>query len=114
MPNQIGLAGGQPQKQTRFAPIYTGRWSSGLWTNRSPLRDANTSRQQERYSGPNGDALIDGLNTEITNRLTLARRPGNPVYDANSYNAVDSFYSFREFSPTTEQIQVMYSRPILL
>ena len=107
MPNQFGQSGGQPQKQTRSAPIYTGRWSSGLWTNRSPLRDGTTSRLQEKFYGSAGDALIDGLNIEITNRLTLARRPGNSVFDASGYANVDSFYSFRMFGPTSEQINVM-------
>jgi hypothetical protein len=107
MSNQLGLAGAQPQKPVRFSPIYTGRWSSGLWTNRSPLRDGNTSRIVEKFYGAAGDALIDGLNIEITNRLTLARRPGNPVFDANSYNAVGSFQSFRMFAPNQEQINVM-------
>lgn len=107
MPNLLGLAGASPQKQTRFAPIYTGRWSSGLWTNRSPLRDANTTRLTEKFYGAAGDALIAGLNTEITNRLTLARRPGNSVFDSNPWNAVDRFYDFRLFSSTSEQIKIM-------
>lgn len=107
MPNLLGLAGAQPQKPTRFAPIYNGRWNSGIWTNRSPLRDAATTRIVEKYYGAAGDALIAGSNTEITNRLTLARRPGNPVYDSNGYSAVDTFYSFRMFSQTQEQIDVM-------
>src|SRR5579864_823363 len=107
MSNNIGLNGGQPQKQTRFAPIYTGRWSSGFWSNRSPLRDANTNRLVEKFYGPAGDALIAGLNVEITNRLTLARRPGNSAFDSNSYSSVDRFEEFRLFGPTSEQINVM-------
>jgi hypothetical protein len=108
MPNNFGLAGAQPQKQTKFAPIYTGRWSSGIWTNRSPLRDANTSRLVEKFYGAAGDALIAGSNVEITNRLTLARRPGNSVFDTvNSYSNVQGFYDFRVFSSTDEDIQVM-------
>lgn len=107
MPNLLGLAGAQPQKQTRFAPIYNGRWSSGIWTNRSPLRDAATTRIVEKFYGAAGDALIAGSNVEITNRLSLARRPGNPVYDSNGYNDVLTFYSFRLFSQTQEQIDVM-------
>src|ERR1700744_5863386 len=107
MPNQFGLAGAQPQKQTKFAPIYTPRWSSGIWTNRSPLRDATTTRISEKYYGAAGDALIAGANVEITNRLTLARRPGNSVFDSNSYTDVDRFEEFRLFSPTIEQINLM-------
>lgn len=107
MPNQLSISGAQAQKPTRFAPIYTGRWSSGLWTNRSPLRDAATSRQAEKYYGASGDALIAGSNVEITNRLTLARRPGNSVFDSNTYANVDRFEEFRLFNTSTEQIDVM-------
>jgi hypothetical protein len=107
MPNTIGINGGQPQKQTRFAPIYNGRWSSGIWTNRSPLRDAVTTRLAEKYYGAAGDALIAGLNVEITNRLTLGRRPGNSLFDSNSYSSVDRFEEFRMFGPNVEQINVM-------
>lgn len=107
MPNNLGLVGAQAQKPTRWAPLYTGRFSSGIWTNRSPLRDAATTRNTEKYYGPAGDALITGLNTEVTNRLTLARRAGTSEYDTNSYTGVDRFYEFRLFDPTTEQINVM-------
>lgn len=107
MSNNLSKEGAQPQKQTRFATLYNGRWSGGLWTNRSPLRDAATNRLVEQFYGPARDALIGGSNVEITNRLTLARRPGNPVYDSNSYTSVDSIESFRVFGPTTEQIYVM-------
>lgn len=107
MSNELVKAGAQSQSQTRFAPIYNGRWSSGLWTNRSPLRDAATTRLVEKFYGASGDALIAGSNTEITNRLTLGRRPGNSVYDSNSYSSVGRFYDFRLFSSTTEQIKVM-------
>jgi hypothetical protein len=107
MTNAIGLNGGQPQKQTRFTPIYTGRFFSGLWTNRSPLRDAATTRLSEKFYGPTGDALIAGTNVEITNRLTLGRRPGNAVFDSNTYTNVQNFYSFRLFNANQEQIDVM-------
>ncbi len=107
MGNDIAINGGQAQKPTRFAPIWTGRFSSGIWTNRSPLRDAATSRQAEKFYGAAGDALIAGSNTEVTNRLTLARRPGNSVFDSNSYSNVDRFDEFRMFGPSTEQINVM-------
>ena len=107
MPNNTGLAGGQPQKQVRFAPLYTGRWSSGLWTNRSPLRDAATSRIVEKFYGAAGDALIAGLNTEVSNKLTLVRRPGMSENSANTYTEPDRFYEFRIFNPTTEEIILM-------
>src|SRR5271156_2020758 len=99
MPNQFGLAGAQPQKQTRYAPIFNPRMSSGIWTNRSALRDATTTRDQEKYYGANGDALIAGENVEITNKLTLARRYGNTLFDSATYSNVDRFYDFHLFGP---------------
>jgi len=103
MPNLLQLSGAQTTKQTRFASIYTGRWSSGLWTNRSPLRDANTTRLVEKFYGPAGDALIDGLNTEVTNRLTLARRPGNVLF-SDTWDAVNLFYEFHAYHTLDPQV----------
>lgn len=107
MPNQFQLAGSQNTKPAKFSCIYTGRFSSGIWTNRSPLRDANTSRLVEKFYGAAGDALIAGSNVEITNKLTMARRPGSSVFDSNSYTNVDRFYEFRLSNPSTEVIKVM-------
>lgn len=108
MPNQLNLSGANPGKQTKLAPLYNGRWSNGIWTNRSPLRDASTSRIVEKFYGAAGDALIAGSNVEITNRLTLARRPGNTaIFGGAGYSNVDRFYDFRVFGPTTEQIIIM-------
>jgi len=107
MANLFGLAGAQPQKQTKYAPIYNPRWTSGIWTNRSPLRDATTTRIVEKFYGAAGDALMAGLNTEISNKLTLIRRPGNSQFDTNTYSAVDRFYDFRLFGAANEQIEVM-------
>ena len=110
------LAGVQTNKQTRFTPIYTGRWSSGIWTNRSPLRDANTTRLVEKFYGPSGDALIAGLNVEITNRLTLARRPGNIIFDNETWDSINTFYEFHAFhgfagQQLKEHIHIMIDDP---
>lgn len=107
MSNNLGLAGAQLEKQIRFAPIYTARFYSGYCTNRSPLRDATTNRIVEKFYGPAGDALIGGLNTEISNKLTLIRRPGNSIFDSNSWNAIDRYYEFRLFNASTEDIILM-------
>jgi hypothetical protein len=90
---------------------------SGINTNRSPLRDAKGNRLQEKFYGPAGDALIDGSNVEITNKLTLGRRPGNPIYDTvNEWQNILSFDDFRvskalpdAFGETTESILTMVS-----
>jgi len=109
--------GAQPQKQPKYAPLYTGRLFNGLYTNRSPLRDASIQANYTRYGFNSNDALIAGANVEITNRLTLARRPGNPLYDVTTshvYNDPDSFDDFRVnkaqsdvFGTTLESIYTM-------
>ena len=87
--------------------IWTSRFFSGIWTNRSPLRDATTSRIVEKFYGAAGDAIIAGNNVECSNKLTLVRRPGLSVYDANSYTDPDRFYEFRLFNALEEEIYIM-------
>lgn len=115
MANALALNGAQPQKSTPFGAMYTGRMFTGLWTNRSPLRDAASTRIEEKFYGPRGDAMIAGSNVEVSNRLTLIRRPGNPIYDnTNTWSNVLSFDEFRinkglsdVFGTTIEQIDLM-------
>jgi hypothetical protein len=72
----------------------------------------------EKFYGPDGDAMIAGSNVEVTNRLTLTRRPGNPIYDTvNTWQNVLSMDDFRiskalsdVFGTTLEQIDVMVSQ----
>jgi hypothetical protein len=114
--SQLQASGGQPQKQPKYAPIYTGRFFNGIYTNRSPLRAANASHISEKYYSDNSqDAMISGSNIELSNRLTLIRRPGNPLYDnTHSYNSPGAFDEFRVnkgasdvFGATLEQIFTM-------
>jgi len=106
MPNQLAMAG-SPGKPLKFVPIYTSRFFQGLWTQRNPLRSGALGWQTEKYYGANNDCLIDGLNTEVSNRLTLIRRPGTSVYNNQDFPPVFSFYSFRLFSTTDESIKVI-------
>jgi hypothetical protein len=76
-PSQSPLeqAGAQPQKQPKAKPIHIARLESGLFTQRNPLHDISDFATYRFYGGfP--DALWDGSNMEITNKLTIARRPG--------------------------------------
>jgi hypothetical protein len=107
MPNQLSLAGAQETKPVHFAPIFTNRFFQGLWTQRNPLRDAGSTRIEEKFYGTRGDAMIAGSNVEITTRLTAARRPGSSVYNSNTFDDVDAFYEFRLFNTNTEEIKVM-------
>lgn len=107
MPNQLALAGGQPSHPTRYAPLWNERSATGLWTQRNPLRDAASTRLEAKFYGGRNDGLIDGLNAEVGNGLTMVRRPGLSVYNSQTFDAVDGFYEFRTFSSTSEDIRVM-------
>ena len=101
-------AAGASAEPSLYAPLHTNRIFTGLWTNRSPLRDAATSLYAERnYAGSRQDSIWGGMNTEITSELSLARRPGISVYNSQSFPPINRFYEFREFSAATENIRVM-------
>lgn len=115
MPAALQINGAQSTKPVKFGELYTGRFFTGLWTNRSPLRDAATPQIYEKFYGNRGDNMIAGSNVEVSNRLTVIRRPGNPIYDnTNTFSNIDSFDTFRidkalvdVFGTTTESIFTM-------
>jgi hypothetical protein len=90
-----------------YAPLHTNRFFTGLWTQRNPLRDAATPYLQEKYAGSRFDSLIDGLNSEVTARLTLARRAGHSVYNSQTFPSVNRFHGFRTFGTASESLRVM-------
>jgi hypothetical protein len=97
MPSPLSAAGAI-SAPSDAAPLHTNRIFTGLWTNRNPLRDAATSYLQEKYySASRQDSMIDGLNMEITPKLTLRRRPGLSVYNSATFPAINRFYEFRTF-----------------
>jgi hypothetical protein len=108
MTSPIQQAGGQMSKPPKYVPIFTNRWITGLWTQRSPLRDAATPYLYEKfYSGTRFESLYGGSNCELSNRLTLQRRPGHTVYNSATFPAIDAFYEFRTFTSDSENIYVM-------
>lgn len=94
-----------------YAPIHTNRIFTGLWTNRSPLRDAATSEYLERSGMGRQDSILGGQNSEISTRLTLRRRFGNSVWSAAAFITPRRFYSFNTFTLTDEVIHVMVDEP---
>lgn len=103
--NLIQSVGGGAQKQTHFVSIYTSRWISGLYTNRSLLRGPLDSLYTDFYHMGTTDVLCDGLNSEISARSTMIRRPGNPPYSsASTLDAIDSFYAFHKSDGTISVI----------
>ena len=107
MPSPFQAAGATID-QSKSAPLHTNRFFTGLWTQRSPLRDAATPFLYEKfYSASRYDSLIGGLNTEITTRLTLARRPGHSIwFGAISLNWT-RWAAFRAYVNAAEVIYVM-------
>jgi hypothetical protein len=106
MPNALIMAGAGPEP-SNFAPLNTNRIFTGLWTNRSLLRDAATSDYQEHYGMGRQDSIAGGFNSEISPRLTLVRRPGTSVYNAVAQHPITRWYSFNTFDLTSEAIHVM-------
>lgn len=77
-------AGAPKSKDAKFVPLFMDRAFTGLYTQRSPLRDPS-DWATSRFYGGRPDALIDGLNIELTNRLTLQRRPGLADFSTATY-----------------------------
>lgn len=94
--NLLESVGGRPQKPVRSVPLATSRFFTGLYTNRSLLRGPLDVLYTDFYKMGTTDVLNDGLNSELSTRLTMIRRPGNPAYsNQNIAAAPDTFYSFR-------------------
>jgi len=103
--NLIEAQGGPKQKQTRFVSLFTSRFISGLYTNRSLLRGPLQAIYSDFYHLGATDALCDGLNSEISIRQTAIRRPGNYKYcTQQTAAAIDNFYSFHHASGTIQVI----------
>ncbi|HEY1872617.1 MAG TPA: hypothetical protein VGG71_16265, partial [Chitinophagaceae bacterium] len=104
MPSLLEQSGALPNKQPRFGLLYISKTLTGLFTQRSALHDPSDVIT-EKYYGGRPDCLIDGLNIELTNKLTLARRPGASFFSTTTYPTIpDRAYSFKL---TNNTIQVL-------
>lgn len=100
-------AGALPEP-TEYAPLVMDRYITGLWTQRSPLRDAAVPFLMEKYySAGRTDSLIDGVNIELTPRLSWGRRAGNSVYNSQSFPPIGRFFDFKPVIDGAEQVFVM-------
>lgn len=91
----LSVAGASPERPSRYTPIATLKWIGGLQTQRSPFASLDT-RYNSIYLGGKPDSLIDGSNCEISNKLTLQRRPGVSAWSTASIPAPDFFYSWQQ------------------
>lgn len=81
MASLLELNGAAPQLQPRYRPIFLDRSFTGLFTQRAVVHDPADIYTSKFYGG-RPDALWAGLNIELTNRLTLSRRPGLSPFTA--------------------------------
>jgi hypothetical protein len=101
-------AAGATSEPSEYATLTMDRHITGLWTQRSPLRDADVPYLYGKfYSASRFDSLIDGLNREITSRLTDARRPGSSVWNSNIFPAINSFFPFKFIQNNAEVLRVI-------
>lgn len=99
---------GATREPSEYAALTMDRGITGLWTQRSPLRDADVPYLYGKfYSASRFDSIIDGLNREITSKLTWRRRPGNSVYNSNSFPAINSFYPYKCIQNGVEILRVL-------
>src|ERR1700693_1911288 len=109
--NLLQTAGAQPQKAPKYAPIFMDRMFSGIWTQRSVLHDPSDIATSRFYGG-RPDALLAGSNIELTNRLTLQRRPGLTPFSIASYpTPPDRAFSFQLTNGTIQVIIDTSSTP---
>lgn len=87
-------AAGGSVDPTRAAPLTQGHYLTGLWTNRSPLRDAATPWNYQNYGVSRFDSLLDGRNAELSARLTYVRAPGSTVYNTQDFDEILNFFEF--------------------
>src|ERR1700685_4400240 len=103
MTNLLQNAGAQPQRQPKYVPIFIDRAFTGIYTQRSVLHDPSDIATARFYGG-RPDALWQGSNIELTNRLTLQRRPGLTPFSTATYpTPPDRAFSF-ELTDGTIQV----------
>lgn len=107
MAGPITQAGGTVEP-SEYAALSMDAQFTGEWTQRNPLRDADVPYLYRKfYSASRFDSMIDGINREISARLTDVRRPGSSPYNASSFSAINSFYSFKWIQSLATQLRVM-------
>jgi hypothetical protein len=110
MPESPFQTAGAQIEPSSAAPLHTNEFFTGMWTQGNPLGPgAVPYLYQKFYSASRYDRLLGGKNVEISTRLTLIRRPGNPVYNPGPIPPVNRFYEFRSFQGRSEQIHIMAS-----
>lgn len=87
--------------------ISIDRWFTGLYTHRSPLMTPFTFVGISMIERK--DALLDGLNGELTDLFTIRRRFGFSSFAATSGGTLRNLYSFKDLTGTLHLIGDMTS-----
>lgn len=108
MPGPIEAAGAVRNPSKYGALGMGGRQFTGLVTQRSPYRDGAVPYLVGKfYGGSRFDTILDGLNREISQRLTDVRSPGSSVYNALTFPAVNSFYAWKYIQNDAEVVRTI-------
>ena len=101
----LKLSGAQEPAPDKYTSLATIKFLGGLQTQRSAFASIDT-RYNSRFLGGKPDALIAGSNVEISNSLTLQRRPGLIPYGVSNIPAPVAFYDW-ELATTTDIVLVI-------
>ena len=101
----LRLAGANEVQPDRFVSLATIKFIAGLQTQRSAFASIDT-RYNSKFLGGKPDALIAGQNVEISNHLTLQRRPGLLAYGVSNIPAPVFFFDW-QLATTTDIILVI-------
>jgi hypothetical protein len=85
--------------------LYINEFASGLYTQRSPLVTPTSS--QGLSVVVRNDVLTDGQNIELSNNMTLVRRPGSTRYCSVAFGASEyplNYHTFRNISGTVKTL----------
>jgi hypothetical protein len=109
MPGPFEATGAQ-KGPTRFGALAMGaRQFTGNVTQRSPYRDGAVPYLVGKfYGGTRFDTIWDGVNREISQRLTDPRAAGSSVWNANDFPAANSLYPWKYIQNGVERVRVLY------
>ena len=102
-PGLLELKGAR--SETKYTNLATVKFFSGLQTQRSPFAGID-SRYGTQFMGGRPDALIDGFNCEVSNKLTLQRRPGLTAYGVSVIPPPLTFYEWERVVPFSLTLMV--------
>lgn len=86
---------------TKFSSLHTIKFIAGYQSQRSPFTAIDT-RYGTTFFGGKPDVLLAGQNCEISNKLTLIRRPGVVPYGTPSIPPPLAFYTWQRPQPVTD------------